>query len=644
MPRSAPAMQVPVKKQHEIARNELGLRAAHMSLPWLCWAGFTILGLILRDAFANLRWLTIVLVLAAGIVIFALDTDVHLRRRHDTLPGRLIGPVTTAAGTAAMTAFLLLGFMKILSLTYFAGGLLACICWNMWMLSADRREMPNAFMAAAEKAGVGGTRMLAMHRGKHKVTARLKHAPGLVTTADITDNVERLEGGMGNPPGSWTVTPDLRNAAYSIVSISDPAILDAAPLPWPGPSRPGASIAEPIRGGLWQDAEETEYCLLEHHVLGMGATGSGKTQSWMYNQVAEGITRRDYACLAADITKGNQFLGALRPALHRAETEPDGVLAMLDAVPRILRARGEYMAKEHITQWKPDCRLTFLDIWLEECADIVALLDKHRLQQWKSAVRAARSLGVRWDLSTQRADFNEMPTLVRGQMGKMCFGVLDPKDAEFGLTYEQRERGCRPQIWGTRFPGKCFIDALSIPEGRRAMPMRWWYWGPDSSQIAEYAALPAHAADRRPLDDVTGEALEAEPGPSASTAFPVPSFQQASGAVDDDGEDEHEGMAPVRQLRPVPQAKPPRPDQEQAWNMVTAQIAAWRAQGKPHFVRRESDELCGAAQRHSSWMYNTVIPKLVADGILVRDDSVRPIRWKILVPKAEQEGAHDERS
>ncbi len=646
MPRSAPQVLVPVRKQHEIARNELGIQAAHMSQPWLCWLGVTFLGMVLRTGFVvagHQMLLAVALVLVLGAVVLVLD--MHLRQHHDTLPGKLIGPVTLIAVTGSLAVFLMVGFNLVLSLFYFAGGVALCACWDYWMRSAEHRDLSKAFIAAADKSGISGTRMLNLRRGPRKATARLRHDPGLVTTSDVTDNVERVESAMGHPPGSWTVTPDPANAGYTHVTISDPAILDKAPLPWPGPSRPGASIAEPIRCGLWQDASEMEYTLLNHHLLGMGATSSGKSMSWAWNQVAEAVTRHDYACLAADVTKGDQFLGPLRPALHQLATSPEDALRLLDAVPRILKARAEYMSAEHMTEWKQGCKLVFLDFWLEECADIISLLDKERLRQWKSGVRAARSFGVRWDLSTQRADFDQVPTLVRGQMGKMCFGVLDPKDAEFGLTDEQRKRGCRPQLWGTRYPGKCFIDALSVPEDKRAMPMRWWHWGDDSRAISEYMSLPVHLASARPLDDVTGEAWEAVPGPLASIAFPVPrppappqDTRDDDGPGDGEPDDGANVLRLVRSPKPravVPDQLPPRPGQAEAEQYVRAQIALWWSEGVRDFIKRDWDPVLGVVQRQSSWLYNTVFPHLVAEGVLIRHADGRLTRWEIAEPKGE---------
>jgi hypothetical protein len=56
---------------------------------------------------------------------------------------------------------------------------------------------------------------------------------------------------MAMPPGTMTMTADPDRAD---VTISDPRIMKN-PIPWPGPSRPSASIAEPLRPGVFQDVE-----------------------------------------------------------------------------------------------------------------------------------------------------------------------------------------------------------------------------------------------------------------------------------------------------------------------------------------------------------------------------------------------------
>lgn len=661
MPRSAPQVMVPVRKQHEIARNELGIQAAHMSQPWLCWAGVTFLGMVLRIGFVvagHQMLLAVALVLLLGTVVFALDT--HLRQHHDTLPGRLIGPVTLIAVTLSLALFLMVGFNLVLSLFYFSGGVALCACWDYWMRSAEHRDLSKAFIIAAEKAGVGGTRMTGLRRGPRKATARLKHEPGTVTTGDVTGNVARVESALGHPPGSWTVSPDPDNAGYSLVSISDPAVLDN-PVPWPGPSAPGESIAKPLRQGLWQNSEDISYDIRGHHLLAQGMTGSGKSMSVLWNEAAETVSRCDAAFFAADVSmNADQFLLPLAPALHGCATDPEGALKLLAGMNRMNRARAAYMAKQKLTRWQPGCGLTHLTFSLEEFADMIKLLKSPEvkgLDDFGSLVRTLRSRGTRLILSAQRFDYTQVPTFIRAQMaGNACFGVMDAKDAEYGLSKTQKDRGAAPEVWQASCPGKAYLDAPSIPDPLRAMPGRYFWWGDDSEQISAYMSLPVHLASARPLDSVTGEAWEAEPGPLASTAFPFalprPPAPGPLAPLQDDEQDDGDGEARlgnggtsaanvlqlVRSPKPravVPDQLPPRPNQQEAEQYVRAQIALWQAEGVRDFIKRDWDPVLGVVQRKSSWLYNTVFPSLVADGVLIRHADGRLTRWEITEPRGD---------
>jgi hypothetical protein len=643
---------VPVRKQHEIARNELGIQAAHMSQPWLCWAGVTFLGMVLRTGFVvagHQMLLAILLVLGLGSVVFALD--MHLRQHHDTLPGRLIGPVTLVAVTVSLAVFLMVGFNLVLSLFYFSGGVALCACWDYWMRSAEHRDLSKAFIIAAEKAGVGGTRMTGLRRGPRKATARLKHEPGTVTTGDVTGNVARVESALGHPPGSWTVSPDPDNAGYSLVSISDPAILDK-PVDWPGPSAPGESVAKPLRQGLWQNSEDISYDIRGHHLLVQGMTGAGKTSSVLWNEAAETVSRRDAAFFAADVSmNADQFLLPLAPALHACAVTPEDALKLLAGMGRVNKARAAFLASAKLTRWQPGCGLTHLTLSLEEFADLIKLLkdpDVKGLDDFGSMVRTFRARGIRLILSAQRFDYTQVPTFIRAQMaGNACFGVMDAKDAEYGLSKTQRERGAAPEVWQASYPGKVYLDAPSIPDPLRAMPGRYFWWGDDSRKISEYMSLPVHLASARPLDDVTGEAWEAVPGPLASIAFPVPRPPVPASNGDkphDDGsgDSEPEGGANVLQLvrspKPravVPDQLPPRPSQQEAEQYVRAQIALWWSQGVRDFIKRDWDPVLGVVQRQSSWLYNTVFPHLVADGVLIRHADGRLTRWEIAEPRGD---------
>jgi hypothetical protein len=207
-----------------------------------------------------------------------------------------------------------------------------------------------------------------------------------------------------------------------------------------------------------------------------------------------------------DITKSRQFLGPLEPALHGMIIKAGDIPEFFSDVHECVPARADYLAKRGLTRWQDGCGLSHLTFLLEECPDIIeALGDDELFEHWMSDVKALRSAGGRWILSLQRSDFTQMPTLARGQVAKWCFGVDSAADADFGLSALQKDRDCRPELWGDGQPGMAFLDAPTIKDSYKAMPMRCWDWGRTTEKIAAHAAQ--YPASARPLDEVTARYL-----------------------------------------------------------------------------------------------------------------------------------------
>jgi hypothetical protein len=275
---------------------------------------------------------------------------------------------------------------------------------------------------------------------------------------------------------------------------------------------------------------------------------------------------------------------------------------------------------------------------MEEVADIADMIvnkqlggSKEQLEQWKSDLRVIRSLGGRFDMSTVRPDFQEVPTMLRSQMFNMCFGVDNAAEAELGLSDEQRKRGCRPQLWKTNIPGKFHIDAPSIPDERIGMPARGWDWGRDATLMAAYAEH--HPISARPLDDVTGEALEAEPGPSPTSTFTV-------AGADSDGEQPVNGrpdlhLATVRDL-PSVSSQPVRMTPQQSYEAVLGEIARMRSRGQDVFRLNDLTQLAKQIGKTPQWLR---APLQRAEENMVLEKIDKKIgesvtKWKIL-PQAE---------
>ena len=628
-------------------------RMWHLAQPWMCWAAVTVLGLVLRFAFGPERPLAAGLAVAGGAVILVLD--LRQRQHHVTLTGMMIGPVTVAAVTVSVPVFLALGFTRVLVLVYLAGGIAVCVCWDIWMLTADHRDLAAVFNARADATGAPGARMVTVRqpgqqdrgrRGWRRPGSRTVIKAGLqlpgdpaMTAEETAGQVGHFENVTGSPAGSFTLTGLPDHGGLAEVTIAPPSLLTAAPLPWPGPSAPGAGMDVPFRISRLADGRDFGYRRLPvHHRKVAGKTGFGKTETVAWNLIAEGVTRVEYAAVAADIGKGEQFLGPLRPALHHLATDPGDAVRLLAALHRVRLARCGYLAKNHVTEWSPGCGLSFLDVFLEEAADLLRLLGttarhagagQYMAGDWAQDVAESRSAGISWTASFQRPTKDQAVSAVAtSQMGSFCFGVAKPDDMMFGLSDEQRQRGARPTLFSTpAHRGMYFADTETVPEDVKAMPQRGWYWGPGSELIAQYAA--GHPAGKRPLDDVTGEALEAEPGPLASTAFPPP--RRPAAVPGDEGEDEQDGTPPVPSRRRPPAAGPrTRLGRKAAYDAALAQVEQFRAEGRTFITKRDCWDLLDHVVRHHTWLNTTAFPKMCTQGILRLDDGEFPFRWEIL--------------
>ena len=343
-----------------------------------------------------------------------------------------------------------------------------------------------------------------------KRDAKILLKPG-ETVDDLIKRVGKLESAAGVPPGTFLITKDLDNAQRADAVISDPRAIKK-PIPYPGPSYMGASIADPISTGLYQDGSEQEWDIPGLQIQVMGMTGSGKSLGAGWSALAEIITRKDVIVWGIDITKGEQTLGPLGPALHRLATTPAEAMKMLEDVNRLIKPRTNYLSAKGLGKWKRGCGLQYLVVWMEEVPDIIEAIDDEGEELWIKSVKAARSAGITFVWSLQRADYSQIPTITRGQAAKWCFGVADSHEASFGLSTIQDSAGCEPELWANRQPGMNYLDAPSIPENLVPTRGRTWYWGKDDTLIRAHAEK--YPASDRPYDEVMLQVLDHIPAMS----------------------------------------------------------------------------------------------------------------------------------
>jgi hypothetical protein len=428
------------------------------------------------------------------------------------------------------------------------GGITMALSWNIRsVIRLKGWDAPGAmsdplsflFGQGADRAGMKQVEARTIKATAHKVEGEVQLEQGRHTADDLQKKVAYIESGIPLPPGSITTAIDPDDASKAKVTISDPRVMKH-PIPWPGPSRPGGSVADPIRGGLWQDLDQLEYVIVGHHLQVMGQTGSGKSVGGAWNLLGELITRRDVAIFAADITKGDQTLGPMRDALHRFETTKAGVKAMLADLQAEIKPRTNQLSAKGLQKWVKGCGLTYWVIWLEEFPDIFDALTDAEQEKFLSMLKAIRSAGGTIVMSLQRSDYSQMPTIARGQLAKMCFGVDSPGDASFGLSERQQDAGARPELWTNAQPGMAYLDAPGIDDARIAMPLRTFAWGIDARGMFDdelaNSAMRAHAAQwpasAKSVDPTTAQLSRAGTLTAALDASPADRDEEET--VDDD--------------------------------------------------------------------------------------------------------------
>ncbi|MGA5764462.1 hypothetical protein [Nonomuraea bangladeshensis] len=627
-----------------VAAREVGIAVVY-ARPWilapLIYGLACVLYVTLRsDDPETIAWTSFLM--AAAVLVLAGVTWWQSHAR--SIGGRLHSTLTTAlVGVWACAATINSPWTAVTGRAALIGGLTIVISWNIRaalrrkgvdgaQLAAD--PLKALFGAGAERAGIAADATTTA-RGEHKTEASVQLEEGRATAEDLQKRVPYVESGMRLPPGSITVSLDPDDASKAKVTISDPRVLKNR-IPWPGPSRPGGSIGEPLRLGLWQDLDIVEYVLHGHHVQIMGMSGSGKSIGACWNILAEVMTRFDAAVFAADITKADQTLGPLEKGLHRVEYTAAGARAMLRDIQAQLPARTAWLSKHGYQKWVPGCGLTYWIVWLEECPDIIDALPEKEQEEFLSMLKAIRSAGGTVVLSLQRSDYTQMPTIARGQLAKMCLGVESASDAKFGLSEAQREAGARPEMWAQKQPGMAYLDAPSIPEERIAMALRSWDWGEDDQEAnqrmrAHADAWPAAAKD---VDEFTA-IIAANFGPGAAAE------------LDDDGQDDEEESvaAKVRTEDPSPELqagiddpiepadnakfparKGPRMEAGEARGVLLAQLAAWARDGREEFAARDLKEVKERTGRPSRGWLNDQLALLADDGVIERDDEKRCYR------------------
>lgn len=570
-----------------------------------------------------------------------------LGRAHITATPAAVGLWMALATAAGPFAAGLMSFTTVIGMATLA------LTWNIRVVVRNHNEgrgqdiLGAAFEVKAEVVGLPDSRLHTLKAGAHKILARLVTPPGSKTIEDMQRKRGQIEAALELPPGAVTVAIDEDHAAHALVTVTDPRLMKK-PIPWPGPSRPGKSIAEPLRPGVYQDGDEVAYTVLEHHLLSMGCTGSGKSFGGLWNIDAEAITRTDVAIWVADIRKKTQTVGAFAPAIDWLAITKKDSLAMLDTVEAIIGPRTAYLAKKRLKGWRPGCGLTFLIVHLEEASDIFDAMTDKQIEKFVSTMRAARSAGIFLNISLQRAIWNQLDTNARAQFtGFMCFGVSSGDDTKYGLPEHVIDAGATPERWLSNRPGSYYLAAPGIPEEKQAIPARG-YLITDEEMREHAAAWPASV---RPLDEVTRRAAGAVYAGRTAPATLVAQAEQdepedtdPADLADDGEQSDDDEVSAISDYQTTPDPDPSVtvdededievPDDDEGFTFtqpaekvtpdeaaaeLVAQLAAWAEDERETFAPKDLRPVLERTGYKRGWVQKR-LGLLVEDGVIDHGD------------------------
>ncbi|MFJ4591324.1 plasmid transfer protein TraB [Kitasatospora sp. NPDC088861] len=576
---------------------------------------------------------------------------------------RLHSAITVAAGTSWFTAAALAGpAAGPLPGLYLIGAPALAATWSIRQLL---RVNPDGAGASAdkgllEKVGLAKTMVTGAKVQPNKAEFELQLPGGELTPEDVSKALPKLAGALRVAKNALRTTPDPDDASRTTLTVVPHDLLKAG-APYPGPSHPGGSIADPVHLGIYEDGADMAAFFpgdaAAHrnamHKLIMGMTGSGKSEGGL-TALTEVITRRDVIVWASDPAKAEQTLGPLLPAIDWAALDMDSTKAMITALRAVIPARTSWLAKYGYKQWEARCAETqadgspgmpYLLAWFEEAAKTIRETDD---DVFTGVAQEARSAGVSLVVSLQRASHTQMSTDTRASLGSSwVFGLRDERDAQFALPDEAVDAGAAPQTWKDKKPGYCYLVANGIPETFWATPGRAYLTPVDAMTwaVVEFAGI------RSVCDPVTGKAAANAVGPAFTqrTRYPLPTladdgdedgvYDQENAPVDydydldptdDDSEDEDGWIDPDAELPPVervveiaPPEIPPRTKvgKSEAKKIMAELLSEFETENRRVVGPADFMEYCDRFHRGRSWVSGQV-SEMVEAGRLRETDEV----------------------
>jgi hypothetical protein len=268
--------------------------------------------------------------------------------------------------------------------------------------------------------------------------------------------------------------------------------------------RRGATLMDPIPIGVRANGDLAHEVVCTRsggvHKLISGMTGSGKSFGEKPVLLTCAALQADQILI--DPVKGIQSYASIAGALQMYEIDHGRTRRLLARLMNhTLPARTNHLSREGLTEWDPKrSSLRFLIVHIEEA---------WKLMEAKALVGlgvALRSAGGRLIVSLQQPTWDQMPTVLRNQMGAYrAYGLADRDYNEFSLPEDVIKAGANPAQWGNEDPGMHYCVMPRQPIGIKSLPVRAWDDGTGDNTFA--AAADYVARNLGPMCPVTAESL-----------------------------------------------------------------------------------------------------------------------------------------
>jgi hypothetical protein len=425
---------------------------------------------------------------------------------------RIYATLSTAVTGAWLTAASIEGLISPVDRAGLFSSIAVVGLWTVrrWTRNTGGGGDEHSDKALFNKVKLAGAKVAKLEESPNRVEAVVQLGEEH-TADDLVDARPAIAARLGVSQNAVRALPDPDNHSRGRLIITPRDLLKVSPN-WPGPLCVGGTMVDPIGAGLYEDGQDLIIYLVgdpkakrpSTHILITGMSGAGKGVL-ARNIIAAMAVRRQATWWVIDVSKPGQNIGAAAPMADWFATDMKQAKAMLKCLPKVIAARANFLGAKGLDAWVPGCGLNHLTVEIEEAADVIA-----ELNDLKSPMATARSVGVTFVVSMQRASYDNIDTSVRANISTTaCFGVRDEKESQFALTADVLDAGANPALWQATKPGSLYLaGAPWVDQGRYSLPGRTYY-APFGDEIQGAKALgewvARNLAYRDAIDSVTAE-------------------------------------------------------------------------------------------------------------------------------------------